>query len=171
MRNPPAVSRHFGASRFEAMAALSIIFIVAAVLLERLLFYEEYREKVAMELTVAGMRAGLRSKVAGLLIDDRVSEISTLADENPVRWLDREPENYLGEFDGSPGTEQEGKWYFDRRGRELVYTANNRRYFTPSAYRDYSVRVRAMRVQSPATSSRHEPEWVTLVIVNDYGWF
>jgi general secretion pathway protein G len=171
MRNTTAVSRHFGASRFEVTVALSIVFVVAGVLLERLLFYEEYREKVAMELTVAGMRAGLRSKVAGLLIDDRVSEISTLADENPVRWLDREPENYLGEFDGAPGENQEGSWYFDRRGRELVYTANNRRYFTPSAYRDYTVRIRVMRVSSPPDSRRHEPEWVTLVIVNDYGWF
>jgi general secretion pathway protein G len=175
MRKLCAEPRHSGASRFELLVAVSVIAVSATVLLERLLFYQEYAEKVAMELTVANMRAGMRARIATLLIADRMSEISSLADENPVSWLDRKPENYLGEFEGAPGFAQEGKWFFDRRGRELVYTANNRRFFIPSAYRDYTVRVRVMRV-SPvmaATSKArsNEPEWVTLVIVNDYRWF
>jgi hypothetical protein len=173
MRNADAAQRHSGASRLEMLVAISAIAVVATVLGERLLFYQEYAEKVAMDLTIASMRAGLRSKVAGLLIADRLPEVSTLADENPVRWLERNPANYLGELDQVPDQEPRGKWYFDRRRQELVYTANNRRFFTPSVYRDFTVRLRPMRVSAHDGVQRkpREPEWVALVVVNDYQWF
>ncbi len=175
MRNLHAAKRQSGASRLELLVAAAVVAVVAVVLLERLAFYQEYAEKVAMNLTIASMRAGLRSQVAGLLIADKVSEIQTLADHNPVSWLEHAPENYLGEIDTPPEEESRGKWYFDRKRRELVYTANNRRHFTPSVYRDYTVRLRPMRVRAPDDSARsgagQEPEWVVLVVVNDYRWF
>ena len=175
MRNLHAAKRQSGASRLELLVAAAVVAVVAVVLLERLAFYQEYAEKVAMNLTIASMRAGLRSQVAGLLIADKVSEIQTLADHNPVSWLEHAPENYLGEIDTPPEEESRGKWYFDRKRRELVYTANNRRHFTPSVYRDYTVRVRPMRVQAQerpsGSSDRREPDWVVLVVVNDYRWF
>lgn len=175
MRHTPAVQRQSGASRLELLVAAAVLAVVAVALLERLSFYQEYAEKAAMDLTIASMRAGMRSEVAGLLIADRVSEIQTLADRNPMSWLKSAPENYLGELDGPPAEEPRGKWYFDRKRRELVYTANNRRHFTPSVYRDYTVRVRPMRLLSiadPARAGRpKEPEWVALVVVNDYRWF
>jgi hypothetical protein len=173
MRQGLAAQRQSGASRFELLVAVGVVAAVGGVLLER--FYQEYAEKVAVDLTIASMRAGLRSQVAGLLIADRVSEIQTLADRNPVSWLAQPPENYLGEMDAPPEQDARGKWYFDRKRRELVYTANNRRHFTPSVYRDYTVRVRPMRVRAPerppGSGAGREPEWVVLVVVNDYRWF
>jgi general secretion pathway protein G len=175
MRYPDAVQRQSGASRLEMLVAGAVVAVLAIALLERLSFYQEYAEKAAMDLTIASMRAGMRSEVAGLLIADRVSEIQTLADRNPISWLKRAPENYLGELDGPPAEEPRGKWYFDRKRRELVYTANNRRHFTPSVYRDYTVRVRPMRLLSMTDPERGTPpkgpEWVALVVVNDYRWF
>jgi hypothetical protein len=175
MRQSTAALRQSGASRLELLVAAGVVAAVGGVLLERFAFYQEYAEKVAVDLTIASMRAGLRSQVAGLLIADRVSEIQTLADGNPVSWLAQPPENYLGEVDAPTEDEARGKWYFDRKRRELVYTANNRRHFTPSVYRDYTVRVRPMRVrtqvQPVGPSARREPEWVVLVVVNDYRWF
>lgn len=175
MRHRRAAQRQSGASRFELLLAVGVVAVVGGVLLERVGFYQEYAEKVAVDLTIAGMRAGLRSQVAGLLIADRASEIQTLADRNPVSWLAHPPENYLGEMDAPPEDEARGNWYFDTKRRELVYTANNRRHFTPSVYRDYTVRVRPMRVRAaqppPASGAGREPEWVVLVVVNDYGWF
>jgi general secretion pathway protein G len=170
-----AAQRQSGASRLELLVAAAAVAAVAGVLLERFAYYQEYLEKVAMDLTIASMRAGLRSQVAGLLIADRVSEIQTLADRNPISWLEHPPENYLGELDSPPEKDARGKWYFDGKRRELVYTANNRRHFTPSVYRDYTVRVRPMRVRAADDGSRpgarREPEWVVLVVVNDYQWF
>jgi hypothetical protein len=55
-----------------------------------------------------------------------------------------------------------------------VYTVNNRRYFSPSTYRDFSVRYRTMRVSAGAvtdSSPNFSGTWVSLVLVSEYGWF
>lgn len=172
MRAVPAAIRHRGASFYEAAVACVIVGILAGVLLERVLYIQEYAEKSALELTIANLRAGLRSRVADLLLADRVSEIETLADENPMRWLEGRQENYLGELDTPPEEEPRGKWYFDRGRRELVYTASGRRHFSPSVYRDFTVRLRAMRVSAGGENPPAVGQvWVALVVVNDYRWF
>jgi hypothetical protein len=51
-----------------------LIAIVAGVLLERALYYQEYAEMTAMKMTVANMRSGLRYKVADLIMNNRLSE-------------------------------------------------------------------------------------------------
>lgn len=175
MRIQCAAIRQSGLNRAEFAIAASIVAIVAAVLAERLLYVEEYAEKTAMELTIASMRAGLRARIGELLIADQVSKIATLVEENPVDWLERRPHNYLGEVDAPPAEEPRGQWYFDRARRELVYTANNRLHFTPSAYRDFTVRVRTMPVRSHDLQTGTQPDarqtWVALVVVNDFRWF
>src|SRR3954467_10401923 len=121
--------RQQGTSQLELVVSLVLIAIFVIVLLERTLYYQEYAEMTAMEMTVANMRSGLRYKVADLIMNNRMSEIATLADENPIAWLSSRPENYLGEYDAAPETDTAGKWYYDRTKRELVYTLNNWRHF------------------------------------------
>ena len=153
---------------------LALMGIFGFVLLERSRYYQEYAEKTAMESTAENIRTGLRYKVADLILANRMSEIATLADENPMNWLAERPPNYLGELDSSPADEPKGQWYFDRRNRELVYTVNNRRHFSPSTYRDFSVRYRAMRISTGAvtdSSPNFAGTWVSLVLVAEYGWF
>jgi general secretion pathway protein G len=172
MRAVHAANRHRGASFYETAVASVIVGVLAVVLLERVLYVQEYAEKSALELTIANLRAGLRARVAHLLMADRVSDIETLADENPMGWLEGRQENYLGELDIPPGEEPRGKWYFDRHRRELVYTANSRRHFSPSVYRDFTVRLRAMRVTPGGEGPSAKGQvWVALVVVNDYRWF
>ena len=166
-------SRSQGISRVELLVAVAVIGIVGGVLLERLRFYQEYAEMTAVEATIAHLRTGLRYRVGELLVGSRMAEISTLADENPVNWLDTRPANYLGEFDEVPqANDAKGHWYFDRRQHELVYTANNRRFFTPSAYRDFTVRLRAVRLPADKRdpAQKGQPEWVALVQVSDAKW-
>ena len=163
-----------GLSFLEFAVCMALMGIIVGVLLERALYYQEYAEKTAMEWTAANIRTGLRYKVAELILANRVSEIPTLADENPMNWLAERPGNYLGELDPAPAYEPKGQWYFDKRNRELVYTVNNRRHFTPSSYRDFSVRYRAMRVSAGAVTDRSPNfagTWVNLVLVAEYGWF
>lgn len=153
---------------------MALMGIFLGVLLERALYYQEYAEKTAMESTAENIRTGLRYKVADLILANRVPEIPTLADENPMNWLAERPPNYLGELDSAPADEPFGQWYFDRRNHELVYTVNNRRHFSPSAYRDFSVRYRAMRVSTGAvtdSSPNVAGTWVRMVLVAEYGWF
>ena len=159
-------ARRRGASRLELVVSIALFAIVAAVLLERALYYQEYAEMTAMEMTVANMRSGLRYKVADLIMDNRLSEIATLIDENPIGWLSSLPENYLGEYDAAPQTAIAGKWYFDRTKHELVYTPNNRRHFVPSSGEDFILRYRAMPIKAPQVNQpkgTHPQIWVSLV--------
>lgn len=172
-RHPPQQ----GFSRFELLVVVAVFGILGAVMLDRMRYLQEYAEMTAVEVTVANLRTSLRYRVGDMLIRDRLSEIPTLADENPINWLEIRPPNYLGEFDGEPESDVKGRWYFDRKHHELVYTANNRRYFTPESYRDYTVRLRAVRLQQPAPAGPTPvnpgsvPQWVALVQVTDGKWF
>ena len=166
-----------GFSRFELLVVVALFGVLGAVMLDRMRYMQEYAEMTAVEVTIAHMRTSLRYRIGDLLIRDKLSEISTLADENPINWLETRPPNYLGEFEGEPDSDVKGRWYFDRRHHELVYTANNRRFFTPESYRDYTVRLRAVRLKQEVPRERQAvgatstPQWVTLVQVTDGKWF
>ncbi len=162
-----------GASRFELLVCMALLGVFMTVFLERALYYQEYAEKTAMDMTVANIRVGLRYRVADLMLANRMSQIPTLADENPMNWLADKPDNYLGERASATAANSDGMWYFDQQNRELVYTVNNRRHFLPSAYRDFTVRFRAMPLKTPVAASGSGATgeiWVTLALVSDYRW-
>jgi len=163
-----------GYSFVELAVAVAIICVCCAVLLHRLQYLQEYAEMTAMQLTVANVRTGLRYKTGDLLIRDKVSEIPTLADENPVNWLENPPQNYLGEFDRRPDTDMRGKWYFDKTRHELVYTINNRRHFLPGSDQDYALRWHAVHQRAKETNppaGKGNAQWVALVEVAGGSWF
>jgi prepilin-type N-terminal cleavage/methylation domain-containing protein len=166
--------RQEGFSLFEVLVATTIVAVSGGVLLHRLLYMQEYAEMTAMNLTIANVRTGLRYKTGDLLIRDKVPEIATLADENPINWLQAQPENYLGEFDLKPDADLRGKWYFDRTRHQLVYTVNNRRHFVPASDQDYAFRWHALRSQAKEQSDsggKSNLPWVTLVPVAGGHWF
>ena len=166
--------RQSGFSLFEFVAAIAIVGIFGGVLLQRMLYLQEYAEMAAMDLTVANMRTGLRYKTGDFLIRDKVSEIATLADENPVDWLQNPQENYLGEFDLPPDADLRGKWYFDKTRRELVYTVNNKLHFVPASSQDYALRWHAVRLPANETDNsagKSNVQWVELVQVAGGRWF
>jgi type II secretory pathway pseudopilin PulG len=166
--------RQRGISLFELVAAIAIVGVFGSVLLQRMLYLQEYAEMTAMDLTVANLRTGLRYKTGDLLMRDKVSEIATLADENPITWLQNHPENYLGEFDRKPDTDLRGKWYFDKTRHELVYTVNNRRHFLPASDQDYALRWHAVRLRAKEeniSGSKSNVQWVALVQVAGGRWF
>ena len=163
-----------GFSLFEFVVAITIVVIFGGVLLQRMLYLQEAAEMTAMDMTVANLRTGLRYKTGDLLIRDKVSEIATLADENPVNWLQNPPENYLGEFDRAPDKDLRGKWYFDKTRHELVYTINNRRHFLPASDQDFALRWQAVRVQAKEqgnSGNKGNPQWVSLVQLAGGRWF
>ncbi len=173
MRRAPRRRRLCGASQLELAAGIALVAIFLVVFVERAFYYQEYAEKTAMEMTVANMRTGLRYRIADLIMRNRLSEIPTLADENPVNWLAEPPQNYLGEFDSSPPDGTAGKWFYDKRSRELVYTVNNRRHFVPYDGGDFTVRYRAARMQAPApvaSQASRAQVWVSLAQQRDYAW-
>lgn len=116
------VGRASGVIRLEFLVVVIVVGILAGVLLDRMLNYQEYAEKTAMEMTVLNMRSGLRLRVAELMLQDRMGEAGKLLDENPIRWLETPPPNYRGLLnDVEPGDVSPGNWYFDANRKDLMY--------------------------------------------------
>jgi prepilin-type N-terminal cleavage/methylation domain-containing protein len=172
MRNSGAAFWQCGASLLELSVAMVVISILAATMLQRLFHVQEYAEKVAMESMISRFRSALRVRVGELLIADRAAEIETLAGANPVDWLENRPGNYLGTLSGKAGAGAEGQWYFDAVNRELVYTANSRRYFVSPTDSDYTVRLKVLPILNANEDiSQGQPVWVRLAVTSDYIWF
>jgi hypothetical protein len=159
-----------GGTRLERVAAIVLFGIFLTVILGRTLQYQEHAEKMAMELTVRNIRTGLRFKIADLLMNKQSSRIALLADENPINWLGRPPENYLGEYNNAPAGLVPGNWYFDSRNGHLVYLVKHRRHFAIDA-QDDSVRYRAARHTSGARTGAPKGEtWVSFSPLREYRW-
>lgn len=163
--------REHGFSLLEFFIAAGVISVIAVLLLERVLSYQEYAEKAAMELTVVNMRSGLRLRVAELMTQDRLHEAGKLVNENPVRFLETPPPNYLGELARPvPKTLAQGNWYFDTTTRELVYLPQGNRFFmAPWRDRKEVMRFQVISVrqaQGMGGESESRIEWVTLVRTN-----
>lgn len=110
-----------GFTLLELAAAIAIIGALAAVLLNRLAFYQEMAEKAAMEATLATIKTGLQLRLAELILTNRQAEAAKLETEDPVLWLEEKPPNYRGPY-REPA--EPGAWYYDAQARELVYVVN-----------------------------------------------
>ncbi|MYN07901.1 type II secretion system protein [Pseudoduganella aquatica] len=126
----PQRRRGQGFSLLE-LAVVAIIFsVLAAVLLQRLAFYQDEAERAGAQLLVANMRSALYSKALEAAVQQDRARLAQLVSANPIRLLEREPENYKGEIDGLSANKLEpGFWYFNRDKRILVYVFRGKKSF------------------------------------------
>ena len=104
----------------------AVLFVLIGLLVMGLLWAlsdaKARAEKQMLELVVRNMRTGMQLAMGEALIGQREGEIASWAGENPIRWLDQPPREYLGEC-----SEEErknlsgGQWCFEREMRDLVY--------------------------------------------------
>lgn len=172
--------RHGGRIRLDTVVSVAILVTLGAVLLDRLLYYEEYTEKTVTELTITNMRTGLNLRKAEMMLASAQGGVTGILGDNPMIWLPAPTPNYSGEFAGhAPDAAGEGIWYFDRGARELAYRPNLVRHFVPSPDGQTEVRVRVERrrvAQSQAAAEapiRNPAPWegVALVLARPYRWF
>ena len=90
--------RQTGFSLLELVIVIVIVALLAALAMDRLLFYEEMAEKAAMEYTASSVRSAVRVQVADMMIHGRLQELPKLAETNPIGFLEDRPANYRGEF-------------------------------------------------------------------------
>jgi general secretion pathway protein G len=113
-----------GFTLIELIIVICIVALCAALLLERLRFYQEAAEKAAMEYNVGVVKSALQLRVAALLLRGEERKIESLARVNPIDWLMEPPPGYRGEFRAPQPAVPRGSWYFDATRNELVYVPN-----------------------------------------------
>lgn len=171
--------RRQGFTLIELVVAIIIISTLAAVLLDRMLYYQEAAEKAALEQLVNTLRSALRLQIAERLLNRQGADIAALAGDNPINWLDAPPANYLGErFDPAPHEIAKGSWYFDLKDRHLVYVMTRGAHFTPNPRGRKHVRY-ITRVETSAKTPQERPilsdkfviNGVILAPAEPYQWF
>lgn len=117
-----AAAQRRGFSLFELAVVLVVIAILGTVFLQRVLFYQEEAERVAVAQVLSHTRTSLEARVRSLHLRGKAAEVLALAQENPISWLGRAPPNYLGEvFAPDLRNLEGGNWYFDGSTKILVY--------------------------------------------------
>ncbi|HCN88856.1 MAG TPA: hypothetical protein DIT28_06715 [Oxalobacteraceae bacterium] len=156
-----------GKVRLEFLVFVVTAGILAGILLDRMLDYQEYAEKTAMDLTVLNMRSGLRLRLAELMMQDRMGEAGKLLDENPIKWLETPPPNYRGSLrDVNPGDISPGNWYFDAGRKDLVYVPYRNTIFGRVAdAKKFMVLHVAAKTSSEAAGRSRKVENVTLTMI------
>ncbi|MDB5745981.1 MAG: prepilin-type cleavage/methylation protein [Massilia sp.] len=95
--------------------------LLAGMLLERLIAYQGETESVAAKQLIGTLRTALAMRSAEEITRGGDAALMTLAHQNPMRWLQRTLENYLGEYCSAPKEGlPSGHWYFDRSAETLV---------------------------------------------------
>lgn len=117
--------RQRGFSLLELAVVAVVWVVVFGVFLERLTFYQEAAEHARFESELQIFKTGLQLRMAELISKNREKEARQLESENPLRWLDKPPASFAGEYPERP---QPGNWYYDSFNRELVYVINQSRF-------------------------------------------
>ncbi len=126
------LSSERGFTFIELIVVIVIIVVMMGLFLDRTMFYLEQAEKTAMEEVSGAIQSSLTMQYGQILTRGKSTDVATLAQDNPVNWLQKKPRNYSGEFyDPTPLAVESGNWMFDLKARELVYVVRNANYFKP----------------------------------------
>lgn len=166
--------RSKGATSLEYALILTIFTVLFAVLFAVVRYYQEWGEKMAVELTIMNLKSGIRYRVGELMMHARDREMAEMLRQNPVNWLQKPPANYKGELSGGCDSDRAGYWFYDSGRNNLVYCPNNTSFFVPGPTGELAIRYRmaaSREVYQADNPGVVRVEGVMLVQANAYGWF
>lgn len=114
-----------GFTLVELVVVLALVGILGAAAVERLFYYQERAEKLAMQANLEAFKTGLRIQVAEMLASNRGDRIPTLESVNPIAWMEEPPPGWVGAYRAPM---KPGSWSYASETRELVYAPINSRY-------------------------------------------
>ena len=142
--------------------------IFVSILLDRLLYYQEWAEKAAMEATARDIDSVLRIRAAELMLAQRYAELAQLDRANPFALFKVAPGGYAGEVDGQVGAAPDGTWRYVPQRREIEYRPNSRRHLVVAgAEQDGPLRYRVRLLRGP----EQRVAGVRLELLTPYRWF
>lgn len=164
-----------GFTLIELVIVISIVAILSATALDKLFWYQSQAEKAAMEYTATMIKSGLWMSVAGMMMDNRTTEIPSLMEHNPINLLAQKPDNYLGEIkNADASTLASGNWFYDINHHQVVYIVAHRRNFIPDKPGDFTIRYGMKMIYSEIESTpKHKASYVAgiaLVPSSKYTW-
>ena len=162
-----------GFTLIELIIVVCIVALCAALLLDRLRFYQEAAEKAVMEYTIATVKSALQLRVAYMLVRGDEKKIGTLDRANPVDWLMEPPAGYRGEFRAPQPAVPRGSWYFDATRSELVYVPNLDAHLERLPDGSKRLRFRVQLSFEPAEPDSEPRRFVGMRVepVTPYTWF
>jgi general secretion pathway protein G len=157
-----------GFTLFEFAISASVLALLAAVLLSRLLYYQEQAELVAVKHVVATVRTALHVRASDVASREGQRGLQRLLEDNPFNLLANKPDNYLGEY-YSPDVKKmpSGNWVFDRRDKCLIYLLSGHKTFSTEASNLLKFKVEFAELQTEVAKYTKRPAEVSRALVLD----
>ncbi len=146
-----------GFTLIELVIVIIIIVVMAGLFLTRVPLYQEQAEKAAMQQVEGALQSALVLRYGALMARDALDEreLSILAADNPISWLQKAPRNYMGEYyDPSPRSVAPGNWMFDLKSRDLIYVVDHAENFKPGKDGNKWIRFHVRLDYEPALGRR-----------------
>ena len=162
-------SRQSGLTWLEFSVAVSVLTVLTGFLVTALLYYEELAEATVVQQTIENIRSGLRYQIADRYVTGRTQEIGQLMQANPVSWLERPPDEYVGLVrTGSVPSLPAGSWFYDVDRGEVGYLPRLSFHLVADSRGRAILRwqMQALRSTTPT-----DAEGLMLVEVTPYRWF
>ncbi|MDQ9170230.1 type II secretion system protein [Oxalobacteraceae bacterium R-40] len=159
----------------EVLIAVTVVGIFAAVLLNRLSYYQEKAEKANMELTISSIRSALRMRLAGMMIQGATKRYGEVAEDNPMDWLEHKPGNYGGLLTASRNLKEiKGNWFYDPASKSLIYWVKHGDHFRPDSANEKKVRLKIVLIHEngdPASAEANRVAGARIMLAEPYLWF
>ena len=121
-----------GFTLIELVIVITLIVFLMGIFMNRIVFYQEQAEKVAMEQVAGAIQSALIMQYGQVLTRGKPTDVAALVTDNPMNWLQKKPRNYSGEFyEPTPLSVNSGNWVFDLKSRDLIYVLRSADYFKP----------------------------------------
>ena len=155
--------RWSGFSLVELAVAIAVLSGLLYFLLDRVLYMQEVAEKTEVEETVRSINFAIGLEAASRMARGADPKRLPLEKENPIKWLQTPPRNYLGELEKPPEHARPTYWYFHSGELQLIYRPNRTEHLTIEGKRGKELRF-VVRVDGDLSQPRLFPRF-------SYVWF
>lgn len=175
---PPPLAGERGFTFLELALVVCVVAVLYAVSLQYSIRVLAMTERVTAEQVIISLRNGTEFQAMRHLLSNPSVELPKLEYSNPIQFLARPPENYLGELNTFEQTtlKKDGVWYFDKAQRVLVYRVRYSQYFESKRPKNEQIRLQVMLLYTDLNNNNRfdktadQPTGLVLQAKEPYRW-